>query len=110
MATKLPRICFVPSAHVRALLEQVSTLTGQSMASLASEMLDEVAPVVQGQIDALMALKATPDKARQYVQDYATKAIHDIAQTSMDFAASEDSRTAEGQKARRRAARAARNP
>ena len=66
--------------------------------------------MVQGQIDALTALAKSPEKAKQYVQDYATKAIHDIAQTSMDFAASEDARTVEGKKARRRVARAARTP
>lgn len=110
MATRVQRVAFVPSPQVRALLEEVSALSGQSMGSLVSEMMDEVAPVVQGQLDALKALAANPQKAKQYVQDYATKAIHDIAQTSMDFAASEDARSMEGQKARRRAARAARTP
>ena len=108
--TKNPRIAFVPSDAVHALMEQVSKLSGQSKASIVSELMDEVAPVVQGQIDALMALAASPDKAKQYVQDYAMKAMHDIAQTTMDFAASEDARTVEGKKARRRAARAAPKP
>lgn len=108
--TKNPRIAFVPSDAVHALMEQVSKLSGQSKASLISELMDEVAPVIQGQIDALTALAASPGKAKEYVQDYAMKAMHDIAQTSMDFSASEDARTVEGQKARRRAARAARKP
>lgn len=110
MATRVQRVAFVPSPHVRALLEEVSALSGQSMGSLVSEMMDEVAPVVRGQLDALKSLAANPEKARQYVQDYATQAVHDIAQISMDFAASEDARTVEGKKARRRAARAAPKP
>lgn len=108
--TKNPRIAFVPSDAVHALMEQVSKLSGQSKASIVSELMDEIAPVVQGQIDALKSLAASPEKARQYVQDYAAKATADIAQISMDFAASEDARTVEGQKARRRAARAAPKP
>jgi hypothetical protein len=80
----------------------------QSKASIVSELMDEVAPVMIGQLSALDALEATPELAKQHVQQYATDAIGFIAQTNMDFAASEDARTVEGQKARRRAARAKR--
>jgi hypothetical protein len=108
--TKNPRVAFVPSDAVHALLIKVSELSGQSKASVVSELMDEVAPVVQGQIDALLALKATPERAKQFVQDYAMRAMSEIAQTSIDFAASEDARTVEAQKSRRRSARAATKP
>ena len=83
--TVRPRIAFVPSERVDLLLRELSELSGQSMSSLAAEMLDEVAPVIRGQLDALKALQATPEKAREYVQDYANRAVIEIAQTALEF-------------------------
>lgn len=79
------RIAFVPTEQVEMLLKELSELSGQSMASLASEMLHEVAPVIRGQLDAFRAIAATPEKAKQYVQDYANRAVIEIAQTALDF-------------------------
>lgn len=79
------RIQFVPTERVDLLLRELSALSGQSLASLASEMLDEVAPVIRHQLDALKALQSSPEKAREYVQDYANRAVIEIAQTALDF-------------------------
>jgi len=83
--TVRPRIQFVPSARVESLLKELSELSGRSMASLAAEMLDEVSPVIQGQLEAMRAIAATPEKAKQYVQDYANRAVIEIAQTALSF-------------------------
>lgn len=79
--TVRPRISFIPTAQVGDLLNELSTLTGQSKASLASEMLDEVAPVIRGQLEALRKVAASPDEARRYVEDYAKRAMDEIAQS-----------------------------
>jgi SET domain-containing protein len=110
MTTKLPRIAFVPSEQVHELLRELSTLSGQSLASLVSEMMDEIVPVFQGQISAIRQIAASPEKAREYVHDYATKAMADISQTVIEYAPTHDPRSVEGKKEKRRAARAALRP
>lgn len=85
MATKSPRIAFVPSAEVRALLEEISALNGQPIASIASEMLDEVAPVFRDMVQALRQLHQQPEKARELVNDYAVRAIQQVGQATLEF-------------------------
>lgn len=83
--TVRPRIAFVPTEQVDKLLRELSELSGQSMASLASELLDEAAPVIRGQLDIMKKIASRPDQVKQYLQDYANKAVIDIAQTALDF-------------------------
>ena len=83
--TVRPRVSFVPTAQVAELLNELSELSGQSKASIASEMLDEVAPVIRGQLEALRKVAAAPEQARQHVQDYAMRAVQEIAQTVLAF-------------------------
>ena len=80
-----PRIQFTPKPELRALLEKLSAMQGKSMAVVASELLDEVAPVIQGQIQAMEAIVGRPEKAQEAIQDYALKAVNDISQSAMDF-------------------------
>jgi len=83
--TVRPRISFVPTVQVQELLEELAVLSGQSKASLASEMLDEVVPVIRGQIEALKKVAGRPEEARKWVEDYAQQAVRDISQAVLDL-------------------------
>jgi hypothetical protein len=89
MTTKNKRIAFVPSDEVLRLVTKVSELSGQSKASIVAEMMDEVSPVFMNQIETMQALMAAPDKAREYVEDYAERVTAEIAQEVMNFHAEE---------------------
>lgn len=91
--TKNPRIAFVPSDQVLRLVRQLSELNGQSMASIVSEMMDVISPVVQGQIDALLKVAATPEMAREIVEGYFDECVDQLAQAKLDFEAEADGRS-----------------
>lgn len=84
-----PRIQFTPKPELRALLEKLSALSGQSMAQVASELLDEVVPVMQAQISAMEAIAGRPEQAAQVIQDYANRSVIEIAQASLEFGQSQ---------------------
>jgi hypothetical protein len=109
MATARPRIQFVPTERTRALLDQISGLTGQSVASLAAEILDEAAPVIQGQLEAIRKIAGRPHEAKQYFEEYAAKATADIAQVTMEFTSELDAKSQQA-KLKRRVARARPKP
>jgi len=106
MTTRVPRISITPSGDLRALLEELASLSGQSLSSVAVELLDEIVPVMRGQLEAMKKIAAAPDKARELMQDYAARGTLEIAQTMIQFEEHLDSRTVEGKRQKRRAARA----
>ena len=83
--TKNPRIAFVPSDVVHALVRRVSDMSGKSRASIVAEILDDVAPVLQGQLDAMEKIAGKPEEARALVAAYANEAIATIAQAQLDL-------------------------
>lgn len=85
MATKNPRINFVPTDVVLALVKRISELTGQSKASICSEMLDNVAPVMAQQLDALEKLREMPERAREHLEELAAAAHRDIDQAMLEL-------------------------
>ena len=87
MATKVPRIAFVPSPEVRALLEEISEASGRPVASIASEILDDVVPVLQEALAAMKAVAAQPERARELVNEFAVRAVQQVGQATLDFEA-----------------------
>jgi hypothetical protein len=85
MATKNPRIAFVPSDEVLRLVSQLAGVSGQSKASIVSELMDDLAPVVLGQLEAFRAIAAKPEKVRQHVEALAAESIAQIGQATMAF-------------------------
>ena len=85
--TKNPRIAFVPSDQVHALVRRLSEASGQSRASIVSELMDDIAPVIQGQLEAFERIAARPDQAREHVQAFANEATAMIAQAMLDLPA-----------------------
>lgn len=82
---KNPRIAFVPSDHLLTVITQLSELSGKSKASIVSEIMDEAATVMSGQLAAYRQIAAAPEKAREVLQQYANDAVAQIAQVVMDF-------------------------
>ena len=85
MPAKQQRVQVTLSPVVRALVEEVHKLTGTPRAALISEMLDDVAPVYQAQLEAHRKLAAAPDMARQIVSQTGWEAVHQIAQAQLDL-------------------------
>jgi uncharacterized protein YbjQ (UPF0145 family) len=83
--TKNPRIAFVPSDAVHALVGQLSELSGESRAGIVSDFMDQMEPVIRGQIEAFRKIAARPEEARQYVQDLANESTAMIAQAVLDL-------------------------
>jgi chromosome condensin MukBEF complex kleisin-like MukF subunit len=89
---RVSRIQITPTARLRDLLQELATLSNQSLSRVAAELLDEVVPVIQGQLDAMRAVASRPEQAAEAIQEYANKAINDVAQASMEFSRSEGKR------------------
>lgn len=82
---KRPRILVTPSPVVWKLLDDLHKLTGKPKAGMVAELLHEIAPVMQEQLEAMRELAAAPDKARQLVDEYAWRSVHTIAQAQLDL-------------------------
>ena len=80
MATKNPRISFVPSDRTLATLRTINSLSGKSMASVVSEMMDEMSPIFDEMIEALRKINQQPEKVREAIEQLANFARTEIAQ------------------------------
>jgi hypothetical protein len=89
---RVQRIAITPTARLRSLLQELADLQNQSLSRVAAELLDEVVPVVQGQLDAMRAIASRPDQAAEAIQEFANRAINDVAQASLEFTKSEGQR------------------
>ena len=87
MATKVPRIAFVPSPELRALLEEISEASGRPVASIASELLDDIVPVLRETLDAMKAVASQPERAQELVNQFAVRAVQQVGQATLDFEA-----------------------
>jgi len=83
--TKNPRIAFVPSDAVLAVVAEMAEASGQSRASVVAELMDDLAPVIRGQIEAHRKLAGRPEEARQHVQELIDQSRAQIAQTELDL-------------------------
>lgn len=84
-------------------LREISELTGEPMAGLVSELVDEAAPVLAAQVRVLRELAEKPEEAKAIAQRWALEATGKIAQISLDLDKGEDKRTVRGKKRARRA-------
>jgi len=83
--TKNPRIAFVPSDRLDAVIRELSEASGKSRASIVSGLMDEIAPVLQGQLDAFRKIAAQPDEAKKIIEGYANEGMAQIAQAQLDL-------------------------
>jgi hypothetical protein len=83
--TKNPRISFVPSDAVEALVKELADASGVSRASIVAELMGEMEPVIRGQIEAFRKIAARPEEARQHIQDLANATTANIAQAMLDL-------------------------
>jgi hypothetical protein len=83
--TKNPRISFVPSDEVHLLVASLSEASGKSRASIVSQLMTEIEPVIKGQLEAFQKIASRPHEARQLVQEYANQATAQIAQAMLDL-------------------------
>jgi len=102
MTVKRKRLNVTLSDAVWALVDEVNALTGTSKSAIISEILDEVAPVFQTQIQALRVLKDSPREAQRLMQNFSNESIARLAQTNLDLDLAIDARTVQGQRAKRR--------
>lgn len=95
--TKVQRIAFTPTEELRALLLELSGITGKSMSAIAREWLEEIRPVMQDTLDTFRKLEQAPERAREIVHERAVQAHQQIGQAVIDFDA-DDARTMAGRK------------
>lgn len=97
---KSKRIQITPSPQVLALVDEVQKLNGQSKSAIISELLDQIAPVLQNMIEALKLLQEQPREAQRLMQNMANETVGMIAQASLDLDAAMDSRTVQGKRSK----------
>lgn len=85
MATKNPRIAFVPSDAFRDIVSELSKVSGKSKAFIVADILDSATPILRDQLAAYREIAGNPEKAKAVLQEYANKATADIAQAVMEF-------------------------
>lgn len=93
--TKVQRIAFTPTEELRALLLELSGITGKSMSAIAREWLEEIRPVMQDTLETFRKLEQAPDRAREIVLERAVQAQRQIGQAVIDFDVT-DARTMAG--------------
>lgn len=101
MATKNRRISFVPSDQLQTLVLRISELSGDSRASICAQLLDDVVPVMQEQLDALEKLRAVPEKAREHLTQLAAAAHQGIDQALLELPTVDRRRKHHKERARR---------
>lgn len=99
--TRNPRIAFVPSDQVAALVARISELSCESRASICSQLLDDIAPVMQQQLDALERLREVPEKAREHLAQLAVASHQSIDQALLELPSVDHRRKHHKERARR---------
>lgn len=98
--TKNPRISFVPSDQVSAVLAAISAVNGKSRARQVSELMTALAPVLLETLKAEQKLKDRPEEARAHIEALAANSHARIDQAVLDLNAPH------GNRGKRRASRA----
>jgi hypothetical protein len=68
-----------------ALLEEVSRLTGQGKATLASELVEMALPAIQATIEALRVVKDAPREAQRILSKHSHGAMMELSQQMLEF-------------------------
>lgn len=74
MANQRGRIQITPTERSKLILERYRAITGKSMASMVSELLDEATPVLMEIIDLQEKLKAKPEQMHAHLMGYVNHA------------------------------------
>ena len=93
-----PRIQVTPSPEAMALLDELSTLSGQARAALVSELVDAALPALKVTLDALRLVKAQPAEAQRLLSEFASHQTAALAQAQLDFGRAVDGRTVKGRR------------
>lgn len=67
------------------MLEEISGLTGQGKATLASELIDAALPALQANIQALRIVKEAPREAQRLLARYGAEAVMALQQTQLEL-------------------------
>jgi hypothetical protein len=81
-----------------ALLDELSTLSGQARAALVSELVDAALPALKVTLDALRLVKAQPAEAQRLLSEFASHQTAALAQAQLDFGRAVDGRTVKGRR------------
>lgn len=85
MPAARPRMHVTPSETVHKLLQELSALTGDGMATIVRELLNEAVPALETAVFAIREVKRRPDQAQAAVARLATTAIRDLTQAQLDL-------------------------
>ena len=80
-----PRIQVTLSPEVMAILDELSSLTGQGKATIVSGMMSEALPMLHGLADALRLVKSAPREAQHIISRVANEATMKLAQEQLSF-------------------------
>ena len=85
MPAARPRMHVTPSETAYKLLQELSALTGDGMATIVRELLDEAVPALETAVLAIREVKRRPDQAQAAMARLATTAIRDLTQAQLDL-------------------------
>lgn len=85
MPTIRKRIIVTPSDPVWVAIDRLHVLTGKPKATLVADMLDAVSPIFVEQVEMMQKLAATPERARDLVQQFGVQGIQTISQQLLDL-------------------------
>lgn len=102
MKNKQRRLQITLTPEQWELIGELHELTGTAKATLISEALGWVLPVIQNHIEALRIVQERPHEAQRIVSRQANELLGDLAQAQLDLDAAIDGRTVKGRARRRR--------
>ena len=80
-----PRIQVPVSPKTRKMLQTYADASGQSLARVCEEILQETAPIMEGMAEALLEAKRAPAKAVENMAEALDKKLAEIDQLKMDL-------------------------
>ena len=80
-----PRLQLTLSPEVMAALEEISELTGMGKATVVSDLMSEMLPMLHGNIEALRLVKEAPREAQALMARKANEAVMKLTQAQMEF-------------------------
>ena len=99
MAAKRPRLAITLSPEAQVFIREVSQLTNQSQASIASELIDASLPAMQAGIEALrLAASGAGREAQRMLSNISAEHVGMLMQAQLDLDAAIDRRTVKGKR------------
>jgi predicted DNA-binding protein len=85
-----------------ALLDELSSLSGQPKAGIVSEFVDTALPAMEVTLQALRVLSRQPEEARRLLSEFAHQQTANLAQAQLDLDVALDARTVKGQRRKKK--------